>query len=54
MGLDKDIYKYKQIQNRISSFKNNLITVKAYRNDPDLVEQDAMAKKPRTGYIYIY
>ena len=52
MGLDKDIYKYKQIQNRISSFKNSLITVKAYRNDPDLVEQDAMAKKPRTGDIY--
>ena len=52
MGLDKDIYKYKQIQNRISSFKNSLITVKAYRNDADLVEQDAMAKKPRTGDIY--
>jgi DNA helicase-2/ATP-dependent DNA helicase PcrA len=52
MGLDKDIYKYKQIQNRISSFKNSLITVKAYRNDPDLLEQDAMAKKPRTGDIY--
>ena len=52
MGLDKDIYKYKQIQNRISSFKNSLITVKAYFNDPDLVEQDAMAKKPRTGDIY--
>ncbi len=52
MGLDKDIYKYKQIQNRISSFKNSLITVKAYRNDPDLIEQDAMAKKPRTGDIY--
>tara|TARA_R110001583_G_scaffold9203_1_gene43506 strand:+ start:79820 stop:82081 length:2262 start_codon:yes stop_codon:yes gene_type:complete len=52
MGLDKDIYKYKQIQNRISSFKNSLITVKAYRNDSDLVEQDAMAKKPRTGDIY--
>ncbi|TLP74131.1 ATP-dependent helicase [Maribacter sp. ACAM166] len=52
MGLDKDIYKYKQIQNRISSFKNSLVTVKAYRNDSDLVEQDAMAKKPRTGDIY--
>ncbi|MGC1515575.1 MAG: UvrD-helicase domain-containing protein, partial [Maribacter sp.] len=52
MGLDKDIYKYKQLQNRISSFKNSLITVKAYFNDPDLVEQDAMAKKPRTGDIY--
>ncbi len=52
MGLDKDIYKFKQIQNRISSYKNSLITVKAYFNDPDLVEADAMAKRPRTGEIY--
>ncbi|MCJ7465293.1 MAG: UvrD-helicase domain-containing protein [Maribacter sp.] len=52
MGLDKDIYKYKQIQNRISSYKNSLITVKAYFNNPDLVEADAMAKRPRTGEIY--
>jgi DNA helicase-2/ATP-dependent DNA helicase PcrA len=35
MGLDKDIYKYKKIQNRISSFKNSLITVKAYFNNPE-------------------
>ncbi|NNF18363.1 MAG: UvrD-helicase domain-containing protein [Flavobacteriaceae bacterium] len=52
MGLDKDIYKYKQIQNRISSYKNSLITVKAYFQNQDLVEADAMAKKPRTGEIY--
>ncbi|NKI25161.1 UvrD-helicase domain-containing protein [Arenibacter sp. 6A1] len=52
MGLDKDIYKYKQVQNRISSFKNSLITVKAYFNDRDLIEADAMAKRPRMGEIY--
>ena len=52
MGLDKDIYKYKQVQNRISSYKNSLITVKAYYNNPDLVEADAMAKRPRMGEIY--
>lgn len=52
MGLDKDIYKYKQVQNRISSYKNSLITVKAYYNNSDLVEADAMAKKPRMGEIY--
>ncbi|WP_149303021.1 ATP-dependent helicase [Pareuzebyella sediminis] len=52
MGLDKDIYKYKQIQNRISSYKNSLITVKAYFQNPELVEADAMAKRPRTGEIY--
>ncbi|WP_299209379.1 UvrD-helicase domain-containing protein [uncultured Dokdonia sp.] len=52
LQLDKDIYKYKQVQNRISSFKNSLITVRAYFNDPDLVEADAMAKRPRMGEIY--
>lgn len=52
MGLDKDIYKYKQIQNRISSYKNSLVTVKAYFQNPELVEADAMAKRPRLGEIY--
>ncbi len=52
MGLDKDIYKYKQVQNRISSYKNSLITVKAYLQNPELVEADAMAKRPRMGEIY--
>ncbi|SFC30312.1 DNA helicase-2 / ATP-dependent DNA helicase PcrA [Flagellimonas taeanensis] len=52
MGLDKDIYKYKQVQNRISSYKNSLITVKAYFQNPELVEADAMAKRPRMGEIY--
>ncbi|MGS2761132.1 ATP-dependent helicase [Sinomicrobium sp. M5D2P9] len=53
MGLDKDVYKYKQVQSRISSYKNSLITVKAYFNNPDLVEADAMAKRPRMGDIYV-
>ena len=52
MGLDKDVYKYKQIQNRISSYKNSLITVKAYFQNPELMEADAMAKRPRMGDIY--
>jgi len=52
MALDKDIYKYKQVQNRISSFKNSLITVKAYLQNPELMEADAMAKRPRMGEIY--
>ncbi len=52
MGLDKDVYKYKQIQNRISSYKNSLITVKAYFQNPELMEADAMAKRPRIGEIY--
>ena len=52
LHLDKDIYKYKQVYSRISSYKNSLITVKAYFNNPELMEADAMAKIPRIGEIY--
>ena len=52
MGLDKDVYKFKQIRNRISAFKNSLITVKAYFNDPDLQETDAISRRPKMGEIY--
>ena len=52
MQLDKEIYKPKQILGRISSYKNSLITVKAYFNNPELQEADAMSKKPRMGEIY--
>ncbi|MBI6118452.1 ATP-dependent helicase [Salegentibacter maritimus] len=52
MRLDKDVYKYKQVYSRISSYKNSLITVKAYFQNPELKEADAMAKKPRLGEIY--
>lgn len=52
MQLDKDVYKPKQVLGRISSYKNSLITVKAYLNNPELQEQDAMSKKPRLGEIY--
>ena len=52
LQLDKDIYKYKQVYSRISSYKNNLITVKAYRNNPELKEADAMARMSRLGDVY--
>ena len=52
MQLDRDVYKPKQVLTRISSYKNSLITVKAYLNNPELQEQDAMSKKPRLGEIY--
>ena len=52
MQLDRDIYKPKQVLGRISSYKNSLITVKAYFNNQDLQEADAMSKKPRLGDIY--
>ena len=52
LQLDRDVYKPKQVLSRISNFKNSLITVKAYFNDRDLQEADAMSKKPRMGEIY--
>ncbi|WP_264558862.1 ATP-dependent helicase [Flavobacterium sp. N2270] len=52
MQLDRDVYKPKQVLGRISSYKNSLITVKAYFNNQDLQEADAMSKKPRLGDIY--
>ena len=52
MSLEKDIYKPKQIKNRISAFKNSLITVKAYYNDLDLIQADKMARRPKMGEIY--
>jgi DNA helicase-2/ATP-dependent DNA helicase PcrA len=52
MQLDRDVYKPKQVLSRISNFKNSLITVKAYFNDRDLQEADAMSKKPRMGELY--
>ncbi|TNJ46564.1 UvrD-helicase domain-containing protein [Tamlana fucoidanivorans] len=52
MQLDKDIYKAKQVRSRISSYKNSLITVRAYFQNPELKEADAMARRPRMGDIY--
>ncbi|NNC50599.1 MAG: UvrD-helicase domain-containing protein [Flaviramulus sp.] len=52
MQLDKDIYKYKQVRSRISSYKNSLITVRAYFQNPELKEADVMARRPKMGDIY--
>jgi len=52
MQLDKEIYKAKQVLSRISSFKNSLITVKAYYNNPELIEADKMTQRPKIGEIY--
>jgi DNA helicase-2/ATP-dependent DNA helicase PcrA len=52
MQLDRDVYKPKQVLSRISNFKNSLITVKAYFNDRDLQEADAMSKKASYGELY--
>ena len=52
MNLDKERYKPKQILNRISSFKNSLITVRAYFNNTDLQQADLEASRPKVGDIY--
>ena len=52
MQLDKEKYKPKRVLGRISQFKNSLITVKAYYNNPDLIEADKMASRPKMGEIY--
>ncbi|MBT8385182.1 MAG: UvrD-helicase domain-containing protein, partial [Bacteroidia bacterium] len=52
LNLDKERYKPKQVLGRISSFKNSLITVKAYYQNSDLQEADVMASRPKMGDIY--
>jgi len=52
MQLDKDLYKTKQVAGRISKFKNNLITVRSYYNNPELIEADTIAKRPKMGEVY--
>ena len=52
LNLDKEIYKYKQIYSRISSYKNSLITVKAYNSNNELIESDRQARRPRLIDIY--
>ena len=52
LKLDKDLYKYKSIRNRISSLKNSLVTVKAYLNNLELVQQDNESRRPLFGKVY--
>lgn len=52
LNIDGDLYKPKKVQARISSYKNNLITVKAYFNNPELLEADERANMKHIGIIY--
>ncbi|WP_209389764.1 MULTISPECIES: ATP-dependent helicase [unclassified Chryseobacterium] len=52
LNIDADLYKPKKVQARISSYKNNLITVKAYYNNPELLEADEKANMKFLGKIY--
>ena len=52
LNLNKEHYKAKQIRNRISSLKNNFITVENYFNNPEMIEVDKMSKRSEFGIIY--
>ena len=52
LGLDDAVYKPRDVLSRISSAKNNLITVAAYRTDANALRADTLAKKPRTVDVY--
>ncbi len=52
MNVDADVYKPKKVLARISQYKNNLITVNAYFNNPELMEADERANMRLIGEIY--
>ncbi|NOQ92862.1 MAG: AAA family ATPase [Flavobacteriaceae bacterium] len=52
MNLEKEKYKPKQVLGRISQLKNSLITVRAYYQNPELIESDKMTGRPKIGSIY--
>jgi DNA helicase II / ATP-dependent DNA helicase PcrA len=51
-GLDDKVYKANQVFNRISSAKNALITAAAYTSNPEFLQDDTYARRPKTGEIY--
>ena len=52
MNLEKEKYKPKQVLGRISQLKNSLITIRAYYQNPELIESDKMTGRPKIGSIY--
>lgn len=52
LKLDEKIYKPKDVLSRISMAKNNLVTAEAYRRNPNVLQNDASARKPRICDIY--
>ena len=52
LGLDDKIYKPGMVYNRISAAKNNLISAKAYNDDPSIIAEDKRMGKPEIGKVY--
>ncbi len=51
-SLDEKAYKPSNVFGRISSAKNNLISPEAYEQNPDIQQEDKMAKRPELARIY--
>ncbi len=52
LKLDEKVYKPKDVLSRISMAKNNLVTADTYRRNPNVLQNDASARKPRICDIY--
>ncbi|MDG1331225.1 MAG: 3'-5' exonuclease [Crocinitomicaceae bacterium] len=51
-NLDDKAYKAGNVLGRISSAKNNLISPEAYAQNPEIIQEDKMAKRPEMARIY--
>lgn len=51
-NLDDKAYKPGNVLGRISSAKNNLISAEAYEKNPEIMQEDKMAKRPEMARIY--
>lgn len=52
LNLDDKAYKPGNVLGRISSAKNNLISPDAYAQNPDILAEDKLAKRPEMARIY--
>lgn len=53
MGLDDKVYKPSDVHHRISMAKNHLISAEAYQANPARQSEDAAARKPELGRIFV-
>lgn len=51
-NLDDKAYKPGNVLGRISSAKNNLISPDSYAKNPEIIQEDKMAKRPEMARIY--
>ena len=52
LKLDEKVYKPNEVLSRISSAKNNLVTVDAYKNNMRIIEADQASRRPLMAEIY--